>query len=343
MTSRSLFTALAAVFLLLARADARRLTQQTECPEALADAERDADGELILWGTQLDYATGNVGAYTKFASSDCSGGPSAVGVEISTAALENLPGPDEVSMQPPPDCLEEPRPGCPLPYDSLWLNFTNSDLGDFSPIATLGFDWNPSGHSPPGLYDAPHIDFHFYLVPQAEIETLVAGPCAGMAPDVFELANEPFPASCFPGDNYTNLGAVAPYMGNHFLSTSAPEVAAAFSGGNGLAAWNHTWIWGGYNGEITYFEPMVKRSFLLNPEDMCYPIPGMPENFALGGWRPSEYCVTVVEGGVRVELRSFQWYESGCADPDVLAPASYYMAPPGSPPLPADCEAPAAM
>ncbi len=38
-------------------ADARRLMQETECPAALADAERDADGDLILWGTQLEYAT----------------------------------------------------------------------------------------------------------------------------------------------------------------------------------------------------------------------------------------------------------------------------------------------
>jgi hypothetical protein len=213
---------------------------------------------------------------------------------------------------------------------------------------------------------------------------------------------------------------------------------AAFSGGNGLAAWNHTWIWGGYNGEITYFEPMVKvgwaserwvtrgagrgweggrvdggglpgrdgasgfasrararvqrsptktsspsaarhppgpRSVLSSstPKTCATPSPvsgapqagppspacclllvacigprlapsaaekhpsqarrpparrappphppypfhapsaGMPENFALGGWRPSEYCVTVVEGGVRVELRSFQWCVAAAA------------------------------
>ena len=24
------------------------------------------------------------------------------------------------------------------------------------------FDWNPHGHEPPGLYDIPHFDFHFY-------------------------------------------------------------------------------------------------------------------------------------------------------------------------------------
>lgn len=58
----------------------------------------------------------------------------------------------------------------------------------------------PPAHCPP--HPAP-----------AQIQSLVPGPCSGMAPDVFELANEPHPASCFPGDNYTNLGATAPFMG----------------------------------------------------------------------------------------------------------------------------------
>jgi len=30
------------------------------------------------------------------------------------------------------------------------------------------FDWNPHGHEPEGIYDLPHFDFHFYIIPSEE-------------------------------------------------------------------------------------------------------------------------------------------------------------------------------
>lgn len=49
---------------------------------------------------------------------------------------------------------------------------------------------------------------------------------------------------CFPGDGYANIGAVAPLMGNHAVGMMSPELQAFQAGGNAVAAWNETWIWG---------------------------------------------------------------------------------------------------
>lgn len=38
--------------------------------------------------------------------------------------------------------------------------------------------------------------------------------------------------------------------GNHYLSDMLPEIKAAMEGQNGLAAWNTTWIYGGYDGKV---------------------------------------------------------------------------------------------
>jgi hypothetical protein len=29
-------------------------------------------------------------------------------------------------------------------------------------------DWEPHGHPPPGVYDVPHFDFHFYMITPEE-------------------------------------------------------------------------------------------------------------------------------------------------------------------------------
>ena len=42
-----------------------------------------------------------------------------------------------------------------------------------APYRFVELDWNPGGHEPPGIYDTPHFDFHFYTVPPAERAAIV--------------------------------------------------------------------------------------------------------------------------------------------------------------------------
>lgn len=70
--------------------------------------------------------------------------------------------------------------------------------------------WNPHGHAPLGIYTEPHFDFHFYTVPPEAVASITPGPCNGVSPLAWELANMPLPEQCFPGTgsnstNYINV------------------------------------------------------------------------------------------------------------------------------------------
>ena len=73
-----------------------------------------------------------------------SGTPLAAGLTLSDDALESLPS--------------EPT--------SWVLPFHRK--ASATPFTHVLIDYNPHGHEPPGVYDLPHFDVHFYIIPSAE-------------------------------------------------------------------------------------------------------------------------------------------------------------------------------
>lgn len=43
------------------------------------------------------------------------------------------------------------------------------------------------------------------------------------------------------------------------------------------------------------------------PETCCHTPADSPKEWAIAGYKPSTYCVTSTDTGVRVELRDFTW------------------------------------
>src|SRR5687768_12247168 len=41
-----------------------------------------------------------------------------------------------------------------------------------TPFKFVELDWNPGGHEPPGVYDTPHFDFHFYTIAKSERDAI---------------------------------------------------------------------------------------------------------------------------------------------------------------------------
>ncbi|GAB4823565.1 hypothetical protein N2152v2_010611 [Parachlorella kessleri] len=317
--------------------------ESSQCPMEVEDliqtAEPDFDGEAqVVWADTINYANGTVRTYMTFFNNDsaCSA-PKGVGIEISHSALANLPAANEVERQPPPFCsTNATAPGCFPPGDTLFLPFFADEVGSFNPFQVAEFDWNPEGHTPAGTYDVPHIDFHFYLTNQSAIMDITPGPCAELSPAAFLSAMQPVPQKCFPEGN-ANFAATAPlaakrvvsqptqpllegfsrhlgqlcsppkWMGNHLLNLGSPEIAALLEGEPGAPFWNSTYIWGVYNGEVTFFEVMAKRDYLEEEPNFCAPIPGVPQEFAISGYKPHTYCILTTPTALRVELRDFSW------------------------------------
>jgi hypothetical protein len=144
-------------------------------------------------------------------------------------------------------------------------------------------NWNPMGHIPPGVYDLPHFDVHFYLEPMERVLAIEPGPCGPefVRCDQFEVAKKPV-ASNYIHSDYKDVDAVAPAMGNHLIDLTSAE----FNG----QRFTRSWIFGVYDGRITFYEEMLSREYLLSKPDRCHPIKS-PAAVDRAGYYPTVSCV----------------------------------------------------
>ncbi|MBL7826679.1 MAG: DUF5602 domain-containing protein [Saprospiraceae bacterium] len=105
------------------------------------------------------------------------------------------------------------------------------------------------GHEPAGIYDVPHFDLHFYTMPSDEREAIT--PFDTIKGN-FTPSPDYFPAG------YGPTGLV-PQMGNHWIDFTSPEFAGQ--------SFTETFIWGSYDGKVTFLEPMITHDFITDTHD----------------------------------------------------------------------------
>jgi hypothetical protein len=237
-------------------------------------------------GANSRVGKGTVSSYAEF---DKSGALTAVGIVFQASALDGLPTAHSDGNH----CFDRNKDGkvdletecfashewiIPLPNEAA----RRSDI----PFKWVGLNWNPYGHIPPGVYDLPHFDIHFYLEPIEKVFAIEPGPCGPefVRCDQFEVANKPMPPNYVHPD-FKNVGAVAPAMGNHLIDQTAPE----FSG----KKFTRSWIYGVYDGRVTFYEEMVAREYLLSQPNACFPVKS-PAAVAVRGYYPTQSCIRYV-------------------------------------------------
>lgn len=204
---------------------------------------------------------GGGNAYT-FVRLGGDGQPTAIGVSLSEEGFESLTDTSDAhtsSAQSPPSAKHDGA--------SIELDFPEEAP---SPYNHVSLDWWPEGHPPPEVYTVAHLDAHFYFISKEERDAI-----------------EPGPAQTFPTDEYVPSGYVAdsvnvPGDGMHYLNTQAPE----FNG----EPFTHTFIYGFYQGEATFIEPMVTTDFLSSTSDMTAEVP-QPETYQKAGMYPLQYRI----------------------------------------------------
>ena len=146
-----------------------------------------------------------------------------------------------------------------------------------TPFRHATLHWNPSGHEPVGVYDLPHFDFHFYTIadearrmmtpedPQFEAK-------AALAPD----------REYVPAGYISPPGLVVPLMGNHWVDPTSPEL-------NG-SRFTETLIYGSYDGEVVFVEPMITRAWLAGRPDFTEQLK-LPERYPSAGLWPTVWSV----------------------------------------------------
>jgi hypothetical protein len=259
-------------------------------------------------------ANSNVGngAASSYAEIDESGKPVSIGIVLKAGALEGLPTAhsdgrycfdrnQDGKIDRDAECFASHQWVIPLPSEVA----QNSEMR----FKWVGFNWNPHGHIPPGVYDLPHFDVHFYMEPVETILALEPGPCGPefVRCDQFELATKPLPPNYMHAD-FKSFGAVAPAMGNHLIDDTSPE----FKGNK----FTRTWIYGVYNGRVTFYEEMVTRDYLLSRPDQCFGLK-QPPAVDMRGYYPTQSCIRYLPqtNEYAVSLEGFTLRQASAPEP----------------------------
>jgi len=250
-------------------------------------------------GTAANLGDGTITSYAEF---DASGKPKALGVVFSRAALASLPAANSDGHR----CFDASGDGnldaateCSAWHERVLPIPTEASRRSDVPFKWALVNWNPLGHMPPGVFDKPHFDVHFYLEPIENILSIERGPCGPefVRCDQYALARKPVPSNYMPA-NYRDLGVVAPAMGNHLLDPTDHN----FHG----EPFKRHWVYGVYDGRVVFYEEMLTLAYMQSKPDTCFPITS-PEAVAVAGFYPTQSCVRHWSGKdeVTVSLEGF--------------------------------------
>jgi hypothetical protein len=172
--------------------------------------------------------------------------------------------------------------------------------GHGTPFQFVQLNWNPGGHEPPGIYDAPHFDFHFYTVSQAERDAIVPNdplwatkannlPAGDVVPP-FNVALGP------PGASPAEFAV--PMMGVHWADVRSAELQGMLGNPAAYRPFATTFLYGSWDGRFTFLEPMITRAHLLAKQtatdpavrDELLPI-SVPERYRTPGYYPTAYRI----------------------------------------------------
>lgn len=160
--------------------------------------------------------------------------------------------------------------------------------GNPTPFKHVGFNWNPGGHEPPGIYDLPHFDFHFYTIPAADRMAMVPSDSA------FNTRAANYPAAAYIPAGYVAPAPVGiPQMGVHWIDPKSPE----FSG----APFSRTFIYGSWNGNLIFAEPMITKALLESRCTVTTPI-AVAARYSPAGRYPSSYTIRWNERAAQYEV-----------------------------------------
>jgi hypothetical protein len=244
------------------------------------------------------------GSARVYVAVDGNGAALALGVSLDKAALEGLPKEPNTTSR----CFDKNGNGkmdeheCIGDYNVTFTLPEGDAAKAVAPFKWVSLNWNPHGHIPPAPppWAVPHFDFHFYIQDRDAVRKIRAGTCGELIDcEDFKKATRAVPAKYVHRD-HINVDAAVPDMGNHLINSKAPELAPKGP------PFTHTFIFGAYDGRITFLEPMITHAYLASSPSMCAPIK-QPEAWEVAGFYPTKYCIRYLEkaGRYTVSLEGF--------------------------------------
>ena len=207
------------------------------------------------YGPAVTIGTGKAIGYIK---SDASGNPTEIGVRFNEAALNGLPA---------------------TPTTGTMYDVALPPSAAKTPFDHISFDWNPIGHEPAGVYSVPHFDAHFYMQTMSAQHAITLDDPKG---DIFPATTK-LPSGYSTPPNVVP-GRTVPMMGRHWVDPTSPEYQPGGS-------FSSTFIYGTYDGRVTFLEPMFTKAMLTNSVNFTAPIK-QPQVYEVSGkYYPTNYTI----------------------------------------------------
>jgi hypothetical protein len=179
-----------------------------------------------------------------------------------------------------------------------------------APYRFVLFDWNPLGHAPPGVFDAPHFDVHFYMVARDEVDAITPDnpefvakannlPTGDFVPPLYVVGKPP---------GATPAAVAFPGMGVHWQDLLSPEYQRILGRPDAYRPFTKTYVYVTWDGRITALEPMITREYLLRRSTEVVPV-RQPARYPEPGWYPGAYRIEYDEQAseYRIALVDFSW------------------------------------
>src|SRR4030095_1604016 len=195
--------------------------------EEFAGAAHQANFMNTFYGPEVHLGDGKMRSFIRMTHDDV---PKEVGLEITSGLFENLP----------------------TAYLDLHIPL-HRKANEVTPYDHLEVDWMPNGH-PPAYFQLPHFDLHFYMLTEEEQMMIPAPTATNTLLTSTAAYGRPSPG-VLPVD-YTVASAAVPMMGRHWLDKFADVLSGA--------SFTHQLIYGTFDNEVVFLEPMVTRAFLLS-------------------------------------------------------------------------------
>ncbi|HJQ21458.1 MAG TPA: hypothetical protein VJ867_14005 [Gemmatimonadaceae bacterium] len=180
-----------------------------------------------------------------------------VGVALSEGVMDGLPAPRKLSMA---DMAS-------MEHMDMHTWVLDLPKNNPSPYKFVTFGWNPQGHEPAGVWDVPHFDFHFYTVGRdVRASIVLSNPdfASKAAKYPAEVARAPFYLDAATAAKTEAKNITVPEMGLHWFDVRTPEIQALAGHPEAYKPFTKTFIYGSWDGQFIFSEPMITRAYLLS-------------------------------------------------------------------------------